>query len=315
MNRRTRTASTVPAARAERATEVDRDDEHSPDGADALRAGLEAGCGVCRRDLVGALVCRRCLRRLTVPAGMSSEQILVVHAESTGAALVDMWGNHHALARSTTVGRALAADLQILHGTISRHHATITWSAGGWWLADLRSTNGSGLGALPVTRPVPLRPGQRVAFGDVAMFFVETPPTPEALPDHRDHATAPLHPAPPAGPREPLGAALELVETPSGAGLIVFADGRPAVCLTWMQLELLRTLCRRRRDDALAPAERRGFVSTTALLGALPWDSLQPHADHLKQLVRRVRRLLTDTGADLSIESRRHLGYRVHPRG
>ncbi|MBK9030961.1 MAG: FHA domain-containing protein [Myxococcales bacterium] len=307
MSRRSRTASTVPTAHRDRAASAAPDDDAAPPPGEP-----GTGCGVCRRDLTGALVCRRCLRRLTVPAGMSSEQIAVVHAESTGAALVDVWGNHHALARTTTIGRALAAELQILHGTISRYHATIAWTSGGWWLTDLRSTNGSGLGATSVTGPVQLRPGQRVAFGDVAMFFVETARSTAGLPGNRDHATATLHAA---APPEALGDSLELVETPSGAGLIVFADGRPEVCLTWMQLELLRALCRRRREDAQAPPERRGFVATTALLGALPWDSVRPHADHVKQLVRRVRRLLADARADLEIESRRHLGYRVGPRG
>lgn len=55
----------------------------------------------------------------------------------------------------------------------------------------------------------------------------------------------------------------------------------------------------------------RGFVPSGQLIADLPWDALEPDENNLKQLVRRVRRMLEGIRLAGLLESRRGLGYRL----
>jgi DNA-binding response OmpR family regulator len=55
----------------------------------------------------------------------------------------------------------------------------------------------------------------------------------------------------------------------------------------------------------------RGFVRSSELIADLSWDTKDPSDNHVKQLVRRVRRALIKAEIGDLIESRHRFGYRL----
>ncbi|MEE4302063.1 MAG: FHA domain-containing protein [Pseudomonadales bacterium] len=86
------------------------------------------------------------------------------------------------------VGRSRAARLRIDDTKISRRHARIWLDEGGAMLEDLASTNGTFLNGRRLSAPMPLVPGDRIAF-DTTRFVVEAAfedAGPRPAPDGRD---------------------------------------------------------------------------------------------------------------------------------
>lgn len=94
--------------------------------------------------------------------------------------------------------------------------------------------------------------------------------------------------------------------TATGGVLVVHGNSHR---LTPIQYELLRILWTQARADMAKPEPVRGFVSSYELLCSLPWEACHPAEDHLKQLIRRIRRRFHWHG--LSLESCKGLGYRL----
>jgi len=70
-----------------------------------------------------------------------------------------------------TIGRESACDMTLADDTVSRWHASLERSAGGWLLADLGSTNGTRLNGWRVNQPTWVRPGDMVSFGGVTFVL------------------------------------------------------------------------------------------------------------------------------------------------
>ena len=70
-----------------------------------------------------------------------------------------------------TIGRESACDMTLADDTVSRWHASLERSAGGWLLADLGSTNGTRLNGWRVNHPTWVRPGDMVSFGSVTFVL------------------------------------------------------------------------------------------------------------------------------------------------
>ena len=70
-----------------------------------------------------------------------------------------------------TIGRESACDMTLTDDTVSRWHASLERSAGGWLLADLGSTNGTRLNGWRVNHPTWVRPGDTVSFGGVTFVL------------------------------------------------------------------------------------------------------------------------------------------------
>jgi hypothetical protein len=70
-----------------------------------------------------------------------------------------------------TIGREPACDMTLADDTVSRWHASLERSAGGWLLADLGSTNGTRLNGWRVNRPTFVRAGDMVSFGRVTFVL------------------------------------------------------------------------------------------------------------------------------------------------
>jgi serine/threonine protein kinase len=71
-----------------------------------------------------------------------------------------------------TIGRGTGFDLVIHDNTISRQgHTRIVFSNGVWYAEDLGSTNGTKVNGRPISRSVPLSPGDELRMGDVFAIF------------------------------------------------------------------------------------------------------------------------------------------------
>ena len=260
---------------------------------------------------------------LTGIARLVPEQILSSHVGAASAALVDPFGRLHKLRDETLIGREPeAAGIMILDGSVSRRHARINRHGQGYFVADLESTNGTTVNDEKLTRSIELRSGDIVHVGQVGFLFIETErPIPDLLPidrravetfpssglveavDGDDDASDSTYIGPPILP-------LKLV-SPTGGGGGLLTLGSVVVQLTVNQYELLAALADRMLAEADAEAGVRGFVRSSELMASISWDTRHPDENHLKQLVRRIRKTLGRSSIDNLIESRRGFGYRL----
>ena len=298
-------------------------------------------CGI--RPAEVGLLCEDCRDELSGPLYLSPEQILTTAATPTGAVLVDLWGRPHALDPRTLIGRHLdGVGVSLLESSISRHHAhlAIDPQRGQWTLRDLGSANGTFVNEQPVKDAIVVRQGDRVGIGSLGFYFLER--TPDAMPKVeissaagatlRPQARLRMPPPPPGTTTGPMIEDDELVgdfeekeertdvglpivvirmHEPTGGGGGVVEVETKQVQLTTTQFEFFRLLCQRMVDESHQPELVRGFVRSSELVGNLSWDTREPGDNHVKQLVRRVRRALIKADIGDLIESRHRFGYRL----
>ena len=275
-------------------------------------------CLVCheQRDTTG-VACAECLEELRPAIAITPEQVSVRGKHPTAAALVDPWGRLLRLHRRTMVGREIDDDgLTILDATISRRHACLELRGDTWTLRDLGSSNGTYVEDCNFGTVMPIRDGERVRFGSIAFLFLDSVgELPASEPVALDGYTArgPVVLKTTELPRIPVhDITVELRQpTGGGAGLVVF-DGKP-VQLTLAQFELVSILYQRAQVDS-EHADIRGFVHPSELVRLLSLESATPNEDHVRQLVRRLRRVLFKAGITNVIESRYGAGYRLRLR-
>jgi pSer/pThr/pTyr-binding forkhead associated (FHA) protein len=267
-------------------------------------------CVVCRqRDAESGVLCEPCSDALDNSSPIWPEQIEVQGVAGTPAALVDLWGMPHHLDAKMSVGRSIEADkLIVLDPSVSRRHAELELVAG-WTIRDLGSTQGTFVNDARIDQPTTLRHGDRVRFGDIAMFFVDSAPK---LQQRYDIPTYRL-------PKDQIGGLPEItiaLHAPSGGGGGVVVLNGKRIQLTTPQYELIELLVRRMRAESNKPPDARGFVALQEL-NRLSLDVPDPGEQHVRQLVFRVRRALINAGVGDLIEVRRNVGYRLRavPRG
>lgn len=274
-------------------------------------------CVVCGSSATGSL-CDECAGGLDNPIPFVAEQVLSAAARPAGAALVDVWGRIHPVERSTPIGRTPSArGISLLHASVSRRHAELRLDGERWTIHDLGRSNGTRVNDED-TSERELVPGDRVSFGAVGFFFVLHDGRRVDVP-HLGSRTLREEDAPraekAATPTDATHAGLpqlgfKLVEAPAGGGGFLEAVGE-RLWLTDAQLAMLRLLSDRMAAQADQPSLLRGYVPSGQLIAELPWDSTAPDENHLKQLVRRIRRALDGIRLGGIIESRRGFGYRL----
>jgi hypothetical protein len=292
-------------------------------------------CAVCRNHptTVG-LLCEGCRDDVALPPGLLPQQILATIAKPTGDALVDQWGRAHPLESRTMIGRALdGTGIMILDASISRHHAHLARDTGGWRLRDLGSSNGTFHNEQQVTETTALAHGDRIEIGSVGFYLVcdigeipEVEIDPAVITtirslrrldtDNPESSTEEsLSGVPIFIEREQTDVGLPRlpmhISEPTGGGGGLLQLGAISVQLSANQTELLNLLARRMLDETHQPIQVRGFVRSSELLGTLSWDTRDPDENHIKQLIRRARRLLMRAGLGDLIESRQRFGYRL----
>jgi DNA-binding winged helix-turn-helix (wHTH) protein len=290
-------------------------------------------CPICgeRAPEVGVL-CEECRDELSSPIRISPEQIQLRVNRPTDAALVDLWGRVHRLEARTLIGRQIENQgLAILEPSVSRHHAHLTLDNGIWTVRDLGSANGTFHDDKLIEGPVAVASADRVRFGHIAFYIVSDiarlPP-----PKITRTVTTTIRPSQMAVPLPiPMSVpgiatafaeedehtnvglpeiAFKLHEPTGGGGGLVEVDGRQ-VQLTTTQFELMALMIKRMAAEEHQPELVRGFVRSSELIADLSWDTREPSENHVKQLVRRVRRALVKAEVGDLIESRHRFGYRL----
>ena len=269
---------------------------------------MTSHCVICReRPATAGVLCGSCIGRLGSAVAIAPQQIQLRTRHSGDGALIDVWGEPHQLdAPRTPVGRAdISHGLVIVEPSVSRAHAQFE-KRDRWYVKDAGSSSGTFVNDRPVLE-APLATGDRVRFGDIEFFFlvIETPLPPR--PERLDFATVRA----PAKGTDPPGKTLSIaLQAPrGGGGGVVVVEGR-TVQLTTPQYELMALLVDRMRGDAAKPEHERGYVPMSELM-RLSLDVSDPGEDHIRQLVRRVRRQLLKAEIGDLIEAKRGVGYRL----
>ena len=271
------------------------------------------------------MLCEECRDELSSPIKIMPEQIQLHGARPTMAALIDIWGRPHRLDPRTLVGRQVDGQgLAILEPSVSRHHAHLTLDNDEWTVRDLGSANGTFQDDKLIANPIEVHEGDRIRFGHIAFYFVEDvarlpPPrlgrtmTATIRPTDRS-ATLQSFPIEHAGDEgTDVGLpvmSFRLHEPTGGGGGLIEVDGKQ-VQLTTTQFELMALMIKRMAGELHQPELVRGFVRSSELIADLSWDTREPSENHVKQLVRRVRRALIKSEIGDLIESRHRFGYRL----
>ena len=248
------------------------------------------------------MLCRRCSREAAPCDGLIPDHLRsTIDASAAAAWLVDGFGGAHPIAANCRIGRSHDGDLVVLASSVSREHAVVSRGDGGWSVRDLGSRNGTFVDGVRSQGRTQLAPRALIKVGDVALWFVTGL---SQLPAH-----APVMATAGAGGvvRYQLahnGAELCLVgggEPAAGGALL----SRPVGAGTWaerqlppLEFQLMRTLCLRAQDEASAPSAVRGCVPTKQLARDLPFQSRYANEENVRQVVRRLRGVLAEAGAD-----------------
>jgi len=289
-------------------------------------------CPVCslRPAEVGVL-CEECRDELSSPIQITPEQLQLHGGRPTQAALLDIWGRPHRLDQRTLIGRQVDGQgLAILEPSVSRHHAHITLDGTAWTLRDLGSANGTYLNDVLLENPLAVKSGDRIRFGHIAFYMIDDIaklPSPRTSGRPMGATIRPPNRRSPTSPGVPFSVesafeeeertdvglpamSFKLHEPTGGGGGLIEVDGKQ-VQLTTTQFELMALMIRRMASEEHQPELVRGFVRSSELIADLSWDTREPSENHVKQLVRRVRRALIKAEIGDLIESRHRFGYRL----
>tara|TARA_R110002096_G_scaffold299503_5_gene494101 strand:+ start:6978 stop:7886 length:909 start_codon:yes stop_codon:yes gene_type:complete len=279
-------------------------------------------CCICFAPSEGLALCEGCAKAARKVPDMVPEQILMDQPGDRNACLVDAWGRVFRLGKHTSIGRnASGCGIAIHQGSVSREHATLEYEdAGTVYFRDLGSTNGSVVANRSVRDSIELVTGDLLFIGSVGFYFVSPVPalassrlsvgtmsanavaeTPADF-SNADYESTDI--------KEPAELDLSTIEATGGGGGFVCIEGRD-VQVSMVQLELLQLLMKRMAADRGRPVAVRGYVHSSEILAAVSWDTAHPSDNHVKQLVRRLRRSLARSGRDNLIESQQGLGYRL----
>ncbi|HSK00670.1 MAG TPA: FHA domain-containing protein [Kofleriaceae bacterium] len=261
------------------------------------------GCLCCgARTDVGSL-CRTCAQAVAPCEGLIPDHVRSAIAMTDAAAwLVDGFGAAHAVAEKTTIGRSHDGDLVVLAASVSREHAELRRTEAGWQVRDLGSRNGTFVDGARCQGRVPL-PGRAVLkVGDVALWFLaEAVHEPVSAPAMEtgsaggglvrftlQHGTSEL-------------CAVGGGDGVAGGALLARAAGAEAWserALPPLEFQLLRALCAKAAEEAASPAAVRGCVATKQLARDLPFQSKYANEENVRQVVRRLRGVLAEVGAE-----------------
>lgn len=248
-------------------------------------------------------MCRSCAQEVSPCEGLIPDH-LRSNVDTTEAAawVVDGFGAAHAIAAKSGIGRNHDGELVILASSVSREHAELKRSDAGWTVRDLGSRNGTYVDGTRVQGRHNLTERSLLKIGDVALWFL----------------TEVVHePVPPKS----------MATASAGGGLVRFniSPGNVELCLVgttdaaaggallsreqgvekWternlapLEFQLLRALCARAAEEADSPSAVRGCVQTKQLARDLPFQSKYANEENVRQVVRRLRGVLSEIGVD-----------------
>ncbi len=276
------------------------------------------GCSCCGAAPEVGTLCRSCALEVAPCEGLIADHVRsTTDAAHARAWLVDGFGGAHAIGATCRIGRSHDGDLIVLASSVSREHAELAWSDDGWTVRDLGSRNGTFVDGVRCQGRTALLGRTRavIKVGDVALWLLA------AL----DHA--------------PVGAPM-MATAGGGAGLVryelrhgdvelcLFGGGDPAAGGALLSravggptgvergraplvFQLFRAMCARAHAEVAAPSTVRGCVPTKQLARELPFQSKYANEENVRQVVRRLRGVLAEVGADGVVAVAPGRGYYV----
>jgi hypothetical protein len=256
-------------------------------------------CLVCEEASEVGCLCRACAQRVQLPPEVIREH-LWSNEGAAEASLIDSFGHAHALGARTVVGRDHTDGVVILAKSVSRNHAELKKAGAGWTLRDLGSTNGTFIDGIRIQGRVTLNGPTIIRLGDVALWFM-----PQAVTSAPDTlATQELGSGMVSLTLTPSWITLRVVgnnDPGSGGTLLAQTPGQTEWVnhkLSPIEFQLMRIVCLRAIAEASSPAEARGCVPTRQLVRDLPWQAQFPDEENVRQVVRRLRSVLAEAGAE-----------------
>jgi len=259
-------------------------------------------------------LCRACAGDVPVCDGLIADHVRsTVDTTEAVAWCVDGFGNAHALAAKTGVGRTQDGELIVLASSVSREHAELTRKEDAWTIRDLGSRNGTFVDGARVQGRTALPVRTVIKIGDVALWFLAEV--------RHEPAVAPSFATESAGGGlvrfNFASGAVELclvgtTELAAGGALLSRKTGSSEWTergLAPLEYQLLRALCTRGAEEADSPSTVRGCVATKQLARDLPFQSKYANEENVRQVVRRLRAALTDIGVDGMLQVAPGRGY------
>ena len=249
------------------------------------------------------MLCRTCARDVAPCEGLIADHVRsTVAADDADAWVVDGFGNAHALAAKSGIGRSHEGQVVILAASVSREHAELRQVDEGWHVRDLGSRNGTFVDGVRCQGRVVMPPRAKLKIGEVLLWFLgEVAHEPAAAPSLATGSAA--------------GTLVRFTLVREGGELCLVGGSdastggallhRTTPTASWseknlapLEFQLLRALCARAVEEASSPAAVRGCVATKQLARDLPWQSKYANEENVRQVVRRLREGLTSVGAD-----------------
>lgn len=274
----------------------------------------QMACLCCGAGAEVGTLCRACSLEVAPCDGMIPDHVRSnVETTDAEAWMVDGFGIAHALAAKTAIGRHQEGELIVLAASVSREHARLERTEAGWTARDLGSRNGTFVDGARVQGRVPLVKRTVVKIGDVPFWFlsevVHEPITPPSM------ATGSV-----AGGLVRFvtrHGELELCvvgssDVATGGSLLSRAAGAEGWAergLAPLEFQLLRALCARAHEEAASPSTVRGCVATKQLARDLPFQSRYANEENVRQVVRRLRAVLGELGAEALLAVAPGRGY------
>jgi hypothetical protein len=248
------------------------------------------------------VLCRSCSVEVTPCDGLIPDHIRsTIDSTDAEAWVIDGFGHAHAIGASSSIGRNHDCDLMVLATSVSREHAELVHAETGWTVRDPGSRNGTFVDGVRIQYQVALPPRARLKVGDVALWFL-----------------AEVVSEPPRRPVMATGDAgrglvrYQLVHGGIELCVVIGDDVTAAGALLWrraggetwserglapLEFQLLRALCVRAHGEAASPSSIRGCIPTKQLVRELPFQSKYANEENVRQVVLRLRGVLSDVGA------------------
>lgn len=89
------------------------------------------------------------------------------------------------------IGRLASSDIVLSDPAVSRQHAAIRWTEGGYEIADLGSRSGTFVDGRAISGPTLLQPGERIRLGGTELAFLVVRTDPDGRPTEMNTSTRP----------------------------------------------------------------------------------------------------------------------------